>query len=770
MDETDKPLSPYSEAVARESEEKAAPAAPIAPLPAGNAATAEPQVESADGPALAVPTKAQGDAAPENAAGRATLQDSSDMANAVVTHLPPTSVVAKEPFDWQEPAALWSQLGELATHATTSRWADEAAHLVRKLGPEMTQRSAEAATTLQQLDEVATQAILLEGTIKDKATLQSFSRAEHSLARHVDVWKKLRPIEIPGPAEAQLPTIDPRAMATAISQIDAMLRGKPEQDAWEKFLALGALRDWMVRKSSPQDRVPRELAEKILQRLNQPCMSAQERQFVTSGPIGRLQDELFRHVATAVDSARLLRHLERYEQAGLAIDASLLAEDCQFLGLSPDDKSRQLGETLALHYRNANLRVAVSPELLNRLIPKRDPEYASVDETMLGLPVRGQSLTSTKVAVRLLPDPARVLLALEVTGQVSSLTASTSGPATFINDSSSMYTARKPLEFDLHGIRLGQTEIDVYNQTKLRNVHTSFDGIPLLSPLVKGVARSQHDQKQPELTREVKEKVAAKAQQRIDSETNVSLNRVARRLQDKVFAPLDVLALEPTMIGAQTTEQRAIMRIRLGGKDQLGSHTPRPQAPADSLASVQVHESVINNVVQRLDLDGRTFTLPELSRHIAGCLSRPAPADNPDHEDVSITFAAQNAVRMRCADGRVEVNVAIAKLAKEERNWKDFQIRAFYRPEVNGRSAELVRDGIIQLSGKHLNTGAQIALRGVFSRAFSKKTPWKLTPEKLLTEPKLADTAITQFVIDDGWIGVALGARHTALRPLLLRR
>ena len=81
----------------------------------------------------------------------------------------------------------------------------------------------------------------------------------------------------------------------------------------------------------------------------------------------------------------------------------------------------------------------------------------------------------------------------------------------------------------------------------------------------------------------------------------------------------------------------------------------------------------------------------------------------------------------------------------------------------------MARDGVIELSGRRLNTGAQIVLRGVFSLAFSKTTPWKLTPERLLTDPALADTSITQFVVDDGWIGVALAARRTAARPTLQR-
>ena len=116
------------------------------------------------------------------------------------------------------------------------------------------------------------------------------------------------------------------------------------------------------------------------------------------------------------------------------------------------------------------------------------------------------------------------------------------------------------------------------------------------------------------------------------------------------------------------------------------------------------------------------------------------------------------------------MTLSVAKLTKSPRKWKDFQVRAYYKPEVNGRSAELVRDGVVQLMGARLSTGAQIALRGVFSRAFSKQKPWVLTPQRLANDPRLADLGITQFVIDDGWLGIALGPRRTASWPGQVRR
>ena len=365
----------------------------------------------------------------------------------------------------------------------------------------------------------------------------------------------------------------------------------------------------------------------------------------------------------------------------------------------------------------------------------------------------------------------RALLALEITGRVSSLTSSTSGPATFINDSNSMYTAVKPMEVDLHGIRLGQTEVEVYNQTTAPQRADRFRRHSAGEPAGPATwPATQHDQKEPELSREVKEKVAAKVQTRIDTEANAKLGQVAKRLQEKVFAPLDVLALDPRGSPPRPTDRRVVARIRLAGKDQLGSHTPRPQAPADCLASFQMHESVIHNVVERLALDGRTFTLPELSRHVAHMLSRPEPVeDNPEHNNVLITFATKDAVRVRARKAIWKSRSRSPSLPPNRGNGRTFRC-GLYRPEINGRSAELARDGVIQLSGSRLTTGSQIAAATVFSRAFSKKTPLVLTPERLATDPNLADVGITQFVVDDGWVAVALGVRHTALRPGLLRK
>ena len=216
--------------------------------------------------------------------------------------------------------------------------------------------------------------------------------------------------------------------------------------------------------------------------------------------------------------------------------------------------------------------------------------------------------------------------------------------------------------------------------------------VPLLGAVAPRVAKSQSEQSRAAAAEEVKQEIADKARERIDTEARTTFDRVCGPHEPTGLRSVERLVVGPADDEGQTTEKRFTMQLRLAGEDQLGGHTPRPEAPADSLASVQVHESVLNNAIQRLQLNGRTFTLPELSKHVAARLNRSEPWEtNPEHADVKITFAEKDAVIVRCQDDQIVLTLSIARLSKLPRKWKSFQIQAFYRPKIEGRSAKMVR-------------------------------------------------------------------------------
>ena len=173
--------------------------------------------------------------------------------------------------------------------------------------------------------------------------------------------------------------------------------------------------------------------------------------------------------------------------------------------------------------------------------------------------------------------------------------------------------------------------------------------------------------------------------------------------------------MTPAPKALPTTEARVVARVRAAGTGQLGAHTPRPRAPSDSWASLQVHQSALNNALESLDLAGRTFTIDELFQWIAQKLNRPDLANQEDlPEDVTMTFAKSDPVRLKCDEGRVEVAFSFSRLSQGSKRWRNFTVRSFYHPQREGLTPRCVRDrGTIYRDGKSLRR--KIVLRLIFN-------------------------------------------------------
>lgn len=662
------------------------------------------------------------------------------------------------------PRSLIEQLEALAEDEQVGPWAKQVLAEIYNLVPLLAQRNAQAILHLQGLTQLGRQSDRLEEQLTDQAAVRAFRQVRFGLYRRLDLWSYwLRePPQIKDLGLRDLSEADWKELAEAVRELDRLTAHSPEGRAWRRYLLLDSLQELLVRREqlSPAER--RGLARRILERFTRRGLAPDQRRFLNTGPGWVVQRHLrLWAIEPAPETPEILAHVEAYEASARASDAQQLAADCQRLLFSVHPARQLLGQRLHYHYQNPNLRIVLTENLLNRLIPPRDPEYQWVSDTVLGIPVRGRSLVFTDVAVRTIPDPSRVRLALEVTGRGSSMTTAFQGPAIFYNRSDAVYIARKPMEVGTFGIRLWPAEVEVRNSTRLRGLETDFDPIPLLGAIVQEVARSQHEARRWEADREVEAKLRARAKAQIDAEADARLTSVSQRLQEQILGPMASLGLGPEMVEGKTDSQRITMRLRIGGPDQLGANTPRPWAPSDSLASFQVHESAVNNFLDRLDLAGRTFTLPELRQWVAERIHRPAFAQRTtEHDqDVCLTFAPQDPIVVRFQNGRFSVCLSLEYLRKGQHEWTNFQVRAFYRPVIEGTQTRLVRDGVVHLLGD-LDFRSQIGLRGLFGKAFDKEKPLHISPEDISSDPRMRELMITQFVIEDGWVGIAIGPKQ----------
>jgi len=666
------------------------------------------------------------------------------------------------PKAWPFPAALIEQLNILAAELPpTADWTRQAIAELEALARLDSLRDPAAAAKLQRLNELADAGKALAETLPQEGDRAKVLRAGYSIVRRIVVWELVHELATGGHAELA-PIVDSQAGENALVEVERRLAATGIARHWREYLMIDDAREkFDSRECSPSEQ--RELARDILHRLHSTQLSHAQEQFLSSPPFTTWREQLFARAAETPDLTEVLMAIERHEhEPDLSEHARELAAVYDRLRWSSSKDICELAETINTYYRNANVRVALSAELVNRMLPKAQQMYEPVNDTIQEARVWGESLTTTKLRLVLVPDPVRWNIGLEANGEVASNTTSAKGPARFRQDSISQFRARKRVTVDRRGIRLQNAEAAASANNNLNDYATEFDGIPLFGSLARAIARNQYESTQPAARQEVEGKIVWRASSELDRQVAARLERTKRDLQTRLLDPLVKLDLEPTAVDMETTAERLIARFRVAGRDQISAHTPRPQAPGDSILSVQIHETALNNVLEHLNLHGKRIELRELYKDMATRFSQEkvqVPDDLP--ENVYVTFANEDPVRVDCRDGRVRLQIRLKELVQEgtDNRWTNFTVRGYYEPNADQRDANLVRaEGVpIELIGNRLRVGDRITLSGIFGKVLSRNRKLNLINKQIAQAPELFDQQVTQFVIHDGWIGVALG-------------
>jgi len=683
----------------------------------------------------------------------------------------PAPTVAPTPPEpkswWPAPADLLQRLEQLGEHPVTGAWSARTTATLERLFRSDSLTSPEAADAIAALRRLTAASLEIDDRGLDAPTAVSLRLARHALVRRLDVWESLA--EVVQQQPSRLPALAQeggRQLEVCLAELETQTQAAGETGLqWRNYLLLDTLQT--TTQTACDDEQRRAVAREVLARLRRATSTPERHDFLHEGPFAQLNDSLRMLAEDEIDPQRLLAGLERFELGGLPSDAHELAGECGLLSESPDAAKQKLAVWLNSHYRNANVRVTFSPELLNRLLPEALKKQAPVADTILGKETRGWSTTRTGLRVRFEPNTDRVAIRLGAEGTVSAQTRTFSGPVRLFNLSDSHFTAEKPIDITVDGAEVRPATASTKNNTRLRGIESDYDNMPIIGSLVTAIAENQHIEKKPAAQREVASKVSQHVQRNLDEDIERHLKKSNEKLTERVIVPLQRLSIDPEIIDLQSSENRAAIRLRIAGSEQLAANTPRPRALADNLGSIQIHQSAVNNVIDRLGLQSRHFTLPELYRHLVERLNLPGEADISQlPEELELTFADRDPLTIRCDDGRLEVRLAVNEMRHGERVWRNFLVRASFRPAVIEDTTYFVRDDVVRISGSQLGTTAQISLRTVFAKVFPEDMRVRVWPERLEADPRFADLDIEQIDLREGWIGIAISAaRPTATPP-----
>lgn len=465
-----------------------------------------------------------------------------------------------------------------------------------------------------------------------------------------------------------------------------------------------------------------------------------------------------------IDLGQFLNDLESYEEGISPIADALINNHFQNFYWSRDVRVQELAAVFDENYRNANFNIQISERLINSVLPRNMTVNEPVQDRILGAQVFGNSRVQNQISVELIPDPNRLSFRMISNGSVLSRTRAHASGFVFNSLGNAMVNASKGISIGPEGVTTLPADVEANAHSKLLNVRSRMDSVPLVGWMARQVAEQKQQQQSQQANLIVEQKLRNEFGNRVDQEIQARVDQGRQWVQQKVVDPFNAMELEPMIANMGTTESAAVVQYRLAGLDQNASNTVRPQSLPGSLVGVQIHESAINNIINRIDINGKTFTAPEFMRHVSAMLGRTDVELNAgEYEDVKFQFASRDAVRLDFDDDHVAITLRLKKLQIGRSGlWKNLIVTAWYMPQATGLNVDMFLDMErgVSLSGQNLSFGEQLAVRTVFNALFKPEFGFPLLPAELATRPAAQGVGVTQIVLVDGWVGLSISEYH----------
>jgi hypothetical protein len=567
-----------------------------------------------------------------------------------------------------------------------------------------------------------------------------------------------------------LPT---HSLTDSVDAVRALIARTGQPESWKSYLML----DEIVALNAPHvDRESKgKLARQFLNRVLATHVTSEQSNFLRSDEIRELAAIVHPWTVSPVDYRQLLEDIEMLESNPTHRCSVTLSDAIQSLRFSANPEQAAISQAIASHYKNANVRVAISEMFVNRMLPQSNTVEKPVRQNILGADTRGASVVTTKLRADFKPDDYGWTIALNLDGDISSQTKSSRNGATFYSQSLANVNAERLIRIRPQGFEINGKPASVQSSDSLKKMSTEWDNLPIFGDIVRRIAKNEFMEKRPVARRITKTTIARETDREFDMQLNSKIRNSQTQFESRLLSPLQGLSLEPTIVSMNSTEERLIVRYRVASDSQMGANTARPIAPADSLISVQIHQSAFNNLASQIVTGGRDWSAQELADHISDLLKQPRKTlELEQGEDVRVRFQPNNPITLDFQDGKLWLTLRIESIEQPGRlHIKNFNIHVAYQPAVHGLWAGLQRDGTVSVEGPKLSARDRLPLRTIFTKVLANQEAIPVVADWILEDKRAQGLAVSQLVLRDGWIGVAISeanSPHVAILEKTMQR
>lgn len=432
------------------------------------------------------------------------------------------------------------------------------------------------------------------------------------------------------------------------------------------------------------------------------------------------------------------------------------------------DGGDRLSNVLQKYVFNYNVRVIASEEFLNRLLADARTENGRVVDNVLGANVSGNQTTSTRVGVDLLPSGRTARFDLTLNGNIVSNTVGVTSEASVYTQGNHQFLARKEINFDGVKFVTSPASITVNPHNTTTGINVNVGG--LFSGIAQNIANQEVEARRGAAEAIAAQRIRENVLPKFNAEVDKNFAEAGGKLEAEVFAGLKATGLYPDAYIYSTTDTMLKLNTRLMAPTELGADLPATPAVAERGATLLMHETAVNNAIDRMELAGQTLTEPQLREKMEKFLSKalnkpvkleapPKPAGDAADEDSgpsTIMFAAADPIRVQFENG--ELTLVIRAGFKQEGK-DDIPTREISVPitfEVKDNKI-IVSRGNVSVAAAD-GEGGGIAINGVVRKKIQSALPDREVDGKVeLKGPKsTVVTNVSAIKLTDGWVHISV--------------
>ena len=275
--------------------------------------------------------------------------------------------------------------------------------------------------------------------------------------------------------------------------------------------------------------------------------------------------------------------------------------------------------------RPANLRVSVSEEFLNRLVARDDVQPGPVRDTVLGADVTGRQTTTSRLVLDLRPSLDRAHAAFVLTGDVQMQVTGKTPQAMVETAGQHHFVAVKDVFFDGRLLSTKHATVFVRARNQTVGAMTPLSG-SLFGGLAERIAYRTAERMRPESEAIARDRLAEKVYPLFDGEIDKQLSTANKLLEQQLRKRLDLAQLALSSQFVSTTDNRLEYGAVIGGKSlTAAARVPDVTVTEDSSTAngavrLMLHESLLNESIERTGLRGFRTTDKELQQQVAELL------------------------------------------------------------------------------------------------------------------------------------------------------